>query len=78
MFMNISTKKISSLLVAMVFAASSLTMMGCTKTEKTVAGVVVGGGSGALIGGLAGGPVGAGVGAGVGAVVGGVVGNQIK
>lgn len=55
----------------------TMLLLSCTKQEKTVGGVVVGGSSGALIGGLAGGPVGAVVGGGLGGTAGGLIGNSL-
>lgn len=49
----------------------------CTKEEKTVAGVAIGAGSGAIIGGAAGGGTGAAIGAGVGGLTGGLIGHSL-
>jgi len=57
--------------------AGSLMISGCTKTEKTVAGAVIGGAAGAGIGAAAGGTEGAVAGGAIGAVVGGVVGHEM-
>lgn len=66
-------------IVFRIVAMSSLLLCaGCSKTEKTVSGVVIGAGSGALIGGACGGGTGAAIGAGVGAVAGGIVGSNVK
>jgi hypothetical protein len=61
---------------AMVVGALLL-CTGCTKKEKTVAGVLIGAGTGAAIGGAAGGGGGAVIGAGVGAVGGGLIGHSL-
>ena len=55
-----------------------LTMMlaGCSKTEKTIAGVAGGAVTGAVIGGIAGGGTGAVIGGGAGALAGGLIGSQ--
>ncbi|MBX9830720.1 hypothetical protein K2X40_02100 [Candidatus Babeliales bacterium] len=52
-----------------------LFLASCTKEEKTLAGVAIGAGSGALIGGAAGGGTGAAIGAVSGGLLGGVIGN---
>lgn len=65
-------------LAALALAAFALTMSGCTKQEKTLAGVGIGATSGGIIGGAAGGPGGAVGGAVAGGVLGGVIGHNIK
>jgi hypothetical protein len=60
--------------LTLVVAATAIALTGCSKEEKTVAGVVVGAGLGAGIGAAAGGGTGAAIGAPVGAVAGGMVG----
>lgn len=59
-----------------LICAGAVLLGGCTKTERTIAGVAIGAGTGGLIGGLAGGPVGGAVGAVSGGIVGGVIGNK--
>ncbi len=58
-----------------VLVGAAVTLSGCTRTEKTVAGALIGAGAGAGIGAAIGGSTsGVAIGAGSGAVVGGVIG----
>ena len=70
-------KKSMSFLFFTLALGSTILITGCTKTEKTVAGVVLGAGVGAGIGAAAGGGAGAAIGGGVGAVGGGLIGNSL-
>lgn len=63
--------------VGILILGSSLLLSGCTRDEKTVAGVLIGAGSGALIGGLAGGGAGAAIGGVTGGFAGGLIGNSM-
>ena len=59
------------------FALSALiALSGCTKEEKTVAGVLIGAGTGAAIGGAAGGGGAAAIGAVLGGTAGGIIGYE--
>ncbi len=60
-----------------VLAGVALTLSGCSRTEKTLAGALIGAGAGAGIGAAAGGGGGAAIGAGVGAVAGGITGYSL-
>ena len=54
------------------------TLTGCSKQEKTLAGIGLGALTGAAIGGVAGGGVGgAAIGAGIGGLTGGLIGNSM-
>lgn len=63
------------LFVTMAFSALA-TFSGCTKKEKTVAGVLIGAGAGAGIGAAAGNGGGAAVGAVLGGATGGIIGHE--
>jgi uncharacterized protein YcfJ len=58
-------------------AVSAVLMCSCTKEEKTVGGVLIGAGSGAIIGGAAGGGGGAAAGAVIGGATGGIIGHSL-
>jgi len=70
-------KKCLPFLLIGVVLAGSLAISGCTKEEKTVAGVVGGGALGAGVGAAAGGTEGAVAGGLIGGVLGGVVGHSM-
>lgn len=69
-------KTIAKLLFASLALGAMISFSGCTKEEKTVAGVLIGAGAGAAIGGAAGGGGGAAIGAVVGGTAGGVIGHE--
>ncbi len=58
----------------LALVGAALTLGGCTRTEKTLAGALIGAGAGAGIGAAVSGGSGAAIGAGAGAVAGGVTG----
>jgi uncharacterized protein YcfJ len=64
-------------LVGIVGISYLMVTSGCTKKEKTVGGVLIGAGTGALIGGAAGGGGGAAIGAVVGGAGGGIIGHSL-
>ena len=69
-------KSISFLFFALALG-SAILISGCTKEEKTVAGVVTGGAAGAGIGAAAGGTGGGIAGGAIGAVTGGLIGHSL-
>ncbi len=62
---------------ALVLGAATLTMAGCTTTERTVGGAVVGGAGGAVIGNAIGGSGGAVIGGLAGGTAGALVGRDM-
>lgn len=70
-------KKIISALFVAVILSSALTFTGCTKKEKTIAGVAIGAGAGAAIGSAAGNTEGAVAGGLIGGVAGGLLGHSM-
>lgn len=65
-------------LIALAVVASSLTfLIGCTKQEKTISGVLIGAGTGALVGSALGNTGGGIAGAAIGGVAGGLIGNSM-
>jgi len=75
--MNTNKNLLRAIVCLTLLGSSAVFFTGCTKKEKTVAGVLIGAGLGAGVGGVAGGGVGAAVGGVGGAAVGGVVGNSL-
>ena len=74
--MKIKTLKKIVMLALMIGVITTLT--GCSKQEKTLAGIGLGALTGAAIGSIAGGSVGgAAIGAGVGGLTGGLIGNSM-
>ena len=64
-------------LLALVLLGSTLLFAGCTKDEKTVGGIVLGGAAGAGIGAAAGGAGGAVAGGLIGGTAGGLIGHSM-
>ena len=75
--MNTNKNLLRAIACLTLLGSSAMFFTGCTKKEKTVAGVLIGAGLGAGIGAAAGGGVGAAIGGVGGAAVGGVVGNSL-
>jgi outer membrane lipoprotein SlyB len=69
--------KILKILSCGLILSASLLISGCTKDEKTIGGVALGAGTGALIGSAAGGTGGGVAGAAIGGVAGGVIGHNL-
>jgi len=74
--MVVGKNSFTTRIMAVLIVLSTLVISGCSKTEKTVGGALIGAGVGAGIGAAAGGGTGAAVGAASGAVLGGVVGRS--
>ena len=62
---------------AIILFSGTMLLMGCSKEEKTVGGVLIGAGTGAVIGGAAGGGGGAAAGGILGGITGGLIGNSM-
>lgn len=63
--------------LALTLLSGAILLTGCTKEEKTVGGVILGGAAGAGIGAAAGGGGGAVAGGAIGAVGGGLIGHSM-
>ena len=66
-----------SIIMCIGLLGAALTFSGCSKEEKTLAGVGIGAGTGALIGSAAGGTKGGLAGAAIGGVAGGLIGHSL-
>lgn len=74
---RIHMKTIAKILFVTVAFGAMASFSGCTKKEKTVAGVLIGAGAGAGIGAAVGNGGGAAAGAVIGGVTGGVIGHEM-
>lgn len=67
--------KIIRIIPVFLLILSMLGLSGCSKQERTIAGILIGAGTGALIGSAVGGTGGGVAGAAIGGITGGVIGN---
>lgn len=64
--------------IAIVLFSGTMLLIGCSKTQQTISGGLIGAGTGAIIGGAAGGGGGAVAGGIVGGAAGGLIGNNMR